>query len=507
MRVLFMLAHAGLFRNFDSTLRLLSEWGHDVHVSFDSDRYPSDAFNALVARHDNLTTGRSPEIQSDRWSVLGRHVRAGSDYVRFLDPRYANAPKLRARARRQVPIWLRGMLGNDRRARALDRTLRSVEVLLPSSDEVVEFLRANRPDLLVVSPVFGSPVQLEALRAANLLGVPNCHMVASWDNLTNKGLMRTYPGTVVVWNQAQLKEAVELHGVARDRVTVTGAQNFDEWFARSPTTGYADFTSRLGLRSDRPYLLYLGSSSFIAPDEASYVAEWLTRLRAHRALADVGVLVRPHPQNARQWEEQAELRDAAQLAIHPPPGAAPQQTGRADWSREDFYDSMYHATAVIGVNTTAMIESGILGKPVHTLLAPQFSHTQEGTLHFEHLRSAGGGLLNVATDWNQHFELLSASLRRSGEPDPRSLRFVEAFVRPHGLDRPATPIVIEALEAAAERAPDVTENEVGAARRLLLEPLALLAVGTERWTRGGKRKRRGYLRRTVRRARRLLSHA
>src|SRR5918992_5153322 len=210
MRILVMLAHAGLFRNFDSTLRLLVERGHDVHVSFDSDRYPSEAFNELVAQHDNLTTGRSPEIRSDRWAVLGRHVRAGSDYVRFLDARYANAPKLRARARRQVPIWLRGMLANDGRARALDRRLRSVEDSLPPSSDGLEFVRAKAPDLLVVSPVFGFPAQLEALRAAQVLGVPNCHMVASWDNLTNKGLMRTCPGTVVVWNEAQLQEAVEL---------------------------------------------------------------------------------------------------------------------------------------------------------------------------------------------------------------------------------------------------------------------------------------------------------
>jgi hypothetical protein len=506
MRVLFMLAHAGLFRNFDSTLRLLVERGHDVHVSFDSDRYPSDAFNTLAARHENLTTGRSPEIRSDRWAALGRHVRAGSDYVRFLDRRYANAPKLRARARRQVPIWLRGLLGNEGRARALDRRLRSIEALLPPSQEVVEFVRASGPDLLVVSPLFGFPAQLEALRAAALLGVANCHMVASWDNLTNKGLMRTCPGTIVVWNEAQLREAVELHGVPRDRVSVTGAQNFDEWFARSPTTGYAEFTARLGLRPDRRYLLYLGSSSFIAPDEASYVAEWLTRLRVHPALADVGVLVRPHPQNARQWER-ADLREASQVVIHPPPGAAPQQTGRADWSRDDFYDSMYHATAVVGVNTTAMIESGILGKPVHTLLAPQFRHTQEGTLHFEHLRSVNGGLLHVSTDWDEHFASLAGSVERGDEPDPRSRRFVEAFVRPHGLDRSATPLVVDALERAAAQAPEAVAHEVGASRRLLLEPLALLAAGTERWTRRPKRKRGRRLRRTVQRARRLLPRA
>ena len=60
VRILFLLAHAGLFRNFESTLRGLAEQGHDVHVAFDSERYPSDAFAALLAAHPNVTTGPRP---------------------------------------------------------------------------------------------------------------------------------------------------------------------------------------------------------------------------------------------------------------------------------------------------------------------------------------------------------------------------------------------------------------------------------------------------------------
>ena len=36
-------------------------------------------------------------------------------------------------------------------------------------------------------------------------------------------------------------------------------------------------------------------------------------------------------------------------------------------SRADYFDSIYHAAAVVGINTTAQIESAIVGRPVHTL--------------------------------------------------------------------------------------------------------------------------------------------
>jgi hypothetical protein len=503
VRVLFLLTHAGLFRNFESTLALLAERGHDVHVSFDSERYPSDAFERLLAAHPNLTRGLTPAVADDRWASLGRGVRAASDYLRYTDARYAQAPKLRARARRQVPVWLRWAVRDGVDANRLDRRLRAVERRLPLSAAMLAFLAERRPDLVCTSSLFGSAPQLEALRAARALGISTCLPVASWDNLTNKGLIREVPGTVLVWNGAQRREATELHGVPDERVVVTGAQSFDEWFARRRSSTAAEFRERLGLRPDRPYILYLGSSSFIAPEEAPFAAEWLARLRAapDARLRDAGVLLRPHPQNARQWDRPDLLADP-QVAIHPPPATAPQQTGRADWSREDFYDSMHHAAAVVGVNTTAMIESAVLGRGVYTLLVPRFRDTQEGTLHFAHLRSFAGGLLHLSEDFDEHLAQLSAALDRAGEPDERSRRFVEAFVRPHGLDRPATPLLVDALEAAARRAPAPAPDRARPTPALAALAALARAAETAARLRGKPGRRRKRLLAALRRARR-----
>jgi hypothetical protein len=503
VRLVYLLTHAGLFRNFDSTLRLLAERGHEVHVGLDSPKYPSAALDALVAAHPNLTVGRTPTPADDRWQALGRAVRAGSDYVRYLDPRYADAPKLRARARRAVPPWLRPIVRPGPHLGRVDAVLRRIEASLPIDAAVLDWVRERTPDVLLLSPLFNSPFQLEAVRAARALGVPSCLTVASWDNLTNKGLIRVAPDTVVVWNEAQRREAVDLHQIPDDRVVVTGAQNFDEWFARSATSPAWGFKQRLGLRPDRPYLLYLGSSSFIAPDEVSFARRWLRALRTSEepGLRDIGVLFRPHPQNARQWSVE-ELVSDPQVAIHPSPEDTPQATGRADWSREDFYDSMAHAAAVVGVNTTAMIESAVVGKGVYTVLDPDFAETQGGTLHFEHLRAAGGGLLHERERLEEHVVDLAAAVADGAAPDERSRRFVAAFVRPHGLDRPVTPIMVDALECAADRVPDA--HPVPALRPgPPMRALAAVAVAADRAAatirRPPKRLRRG-----VKRSRALL---
>ena len=497
MRLLFCLTHAGLFRHFESTLQMLAERGHEVHVSFDSDRYPSEAFERLLAQHATLTAGPTPPVEADRWIDFGRQVRASSDYLRYLDARYAEATKLRARAARQTPPWLQPLLAVARDPRRLDRRLRTMERERPLHAPTAAFLCEQRPDVVAVSSLFGSVVQHEILRTARALGIPSCLPVASWDNLTNKGLIHAVPDRVLVWNEAQLREAAELHGVPVERVTVTGAQSFDEWFARKPTRSYAEFAERLGLRADRPYMLYLGSSSFIAPEEAAFARRWLAALRRHEdpVLREVGVLFRPHPQNARQWEA---LEGAEQVTVHPPSRLAPQATGRADWSREDFYDSMHHAALAVGINTTAMIDSAVLGKAVFTVLAPEFRETQGGTLHFEHLRSASGGLLYVAEELPEHLEQLARGLAQPPGHDERARRFVSTFVRPRGLDRPATPFVADALEEAA-RAPVGDPHPSSVRRGLALEAAATLAVAAEH---AGRRARVEARRRRKRRAKR-----
>ncbi len=55
------------------------------------------------------------------------------------------------------------------------------------------------------------------------------------------------PDRVLVWNPMQRQEAVELHGLPADRVVVTGAQCYDQWFGRQPSRSREDFCARVGL--------------------------------------------------------------------------------------------------------------------------------------------------------------------------------------------------------------------------------------------------------------------
>ena len=95
-----------------------------------------------------------------------------------------------------------------------------------------------------------------------------------------------------------------------------------------------------------------------------------------------------------------------------------------------------------------MIEAAILGKSVLTVLVPEFA--QETTLHFHNLKAENGGFLHVASDLEEHTRQLGAVLQEDDAGAERRRAFVESFVRPGGIDRPAAVLGAQAIEELAD---------------------------------------------------------
>ena len=482
MKVLFSATHFGFLRNFQSTLRLLAERGHTIHLLAER-REALDGqvmVDALVRDFPGVTFEVMPFARHRLWYALGAAMRAALDYWRYLDPRYANAERLRARAAEQAPAFARvlatiPLLGSASGIRALSAIVRRLERVLPPSPEVVEIFRQQQPDLLLLTPLlYFRSHQVDHVRAAREAGIKTVLCVGSWDHLTTKGLIHEVPDRVVVWNYAQQHEAGELHGVPPDRVVVTGAQAYDHWFETRPTMTREQFCEQVGLDPREPILLYLCSSPFIAPHEVGFVRQWIAAIRGSddERLRRAGLLIRPHPQNAKQWQG-VDLSDEPNVALWPKSGVNPI----GGTARADYYHSMYFSRGVVGVNTSGQIESGIVGRPVYAVTTGEFAGTQEGTLHFQHLKNVEGGLLHLANTFDVHVAQLSELLAGHAGEDDKARRFVESFVRPHGLGVAATPRLVDSLESFAATPAPVPHVANGVDRlvRAALVPLAILA--------------------------------
>jgi hypothetical protein len=497
LRILFVVNHSGFLRHYADPVKLLVQRGHKVTLAIQRlEKDPGDIklVNRLVAECPSLTVEVPPlRSRRDMWRGLAWLSRAFADVARYMHPRYADTPALRERTARKVLNHVRVSKGLDPFSTAmcnvvvgymrtrqsavisqrLIRLFARIDRAIPTSGRIDRYVRDQRPDLVMVTPLvdLGSP-QCDYLKTAKKLGIHTCVCVASWDNLSLKGLLRYVPDRLLVWNAVQRHEAVELHGIPEDRVVLTGAQKFDEWFERRPSSRPDEFKRKVGLDPAAPYLLYLCSSSFIAPDEVGFVRSWIEGIRAAESpeLRNMGVLVRPHPQNFRQWSD-VDLTRYGNVSVWPRGGAAPD----AGDARTAFFDSLAQSEAVVGVNTSALIEAGIVGKRVLTVLSPEFR--QEDTLHFHYLLEENGGFVRLATSLDQHLQQLSETIDGRDDGAEQTRRFMASFVRPRGIEQPAAPLVVDAIEELA-RMPAPARERPTAGAYALRALLSVLAAAT-----------------------------
>ncbi len=475
MKILFIARHFTYFRNYDSALRVLAAHGHTIHLAVETQEAlgGQQAVEALARECPGITLGAVPDRSEDVWADLSRRIRFGLDYLRYLEPFYDEAPLRRVRARERTPRALIAaaeppLVGGRLWRRWFGRFLHRMDQALPLPPAFLAFLRDQRPDVLVITPLvdLGSQ-QVDFLRAARQLGIPTVLAVWSWDHLSSKAYLREYPERILVWNQTQRDEAVRVHGAPSDRVVVTGAQCFDHWFERTPSRSRDQFCGQLGLPADRPLVLYVCTGLIMgSPPEPPFVLEWLTRLRASAdpRVATAGVLIRPYPSNHAAWQG-VDFGDLGPVAVW---GSNPVD----GQSRADYFDSLYHSAAVVGLNTSAFIEAGIVGRPVLAILPPQFHDNQEGTVHFRYLLEIGGGLLRTSRDLDTHAAQLSAALQPAAGAGHPHRQFLESFVRPLGLQTPATPAFVDAIEAVRGCRVDAAAARVAPWRRRALEWLA-----------------------------------
>jgi len=481
MKILFHLPRTNILRHFDSVVLALADGGHDVTLATPgkSNDFP---LPQAVTSHPRIASRVCPEAREDEWKDAATDFRTLVDCGHYLESPFFEAEKLRSRAFRAFAQTMTGdrtrhltarcpscntklvdgdfgnlrpALGEAARER-LHNLARLIENAIPSDPGRERFLRAERPDVVLVSPLvrFGSE-QSDWVKSAQALGIPVGFPVFSWDNLTTKGIIHVAPDRVFVWNAVQKHEACEYYRIPPEQVTITGAPRFDSFIALTPSVDRDAYCREHGLDPAAPIVTYLCSSEFVAGHEVGFVEQWIEALRADARLALCNVIVRPHPRSVRQWSE-------VDVARHGRTALSMSRILNADQS---LYDALYHSAAVVGLNTSAQIEAGILGRPVLTVLAPGFEKGQRGTLHFRYLLREEGGFVELARDLVEHRHQLARAV--GGELDFEGIRkAVERFIRPAGWQRPATPILADAIIQLAAEKPSAVRRWLDSAARI-----------------------------------------
>jgi hypothetical protein len=446
--VLFGMADAGFVRHFEKVITGLLEAGVDVHVCLSARHEtitPDDCQLSRPARRGHVTfslgeaslTAMPPGTERVRMLrdivLRSRSPLAGATHLpaRLSDRQRPDvlSEALRARLERmfgRAPDFLKDLA---------DGCLSRLDERIPPPEAARRVIDRTRPDYVVVTPLVNfASREADLVKAARIRKIPTLLAVANWDDLSSRGRIQIRPDRVAVWNETMASEATTFHGVSPGRIWITGAPVLDSWFGRTSSRNRETFLRSLELHPQRPLIAYLCSAGSVASGEHRVVKAWLRTIRSQQddaRLNDANVIIRPHPTESEIWANELPAdqsgiprwRGAVVWPLRPRhPAAAAEQA--------ELFDTLYHADAVVGISTSAMLEAAVLGKLVLTLPGYAPSDSQIGNR--QSWRLAESGLLLQANDMAEHVRLLSTALERPQKVFADRDRFVADVVRPLG---------------------------------------------------------------------------
>jgi hypothetical protein len=226
--------------------------------------------------------------------------------------------------------------------RAMERWFFSPRRHVPR--RLLDAMRAECSGLVVsnVQPANAVPF----LTAARRLGLPVVGHVASWDHPVGKGVISPYCALYVVQNRVMEEDLRRYHGIAPERVRVTGWPQTDLLARHRPRTEYEEVLRRQGLHPGRPLVLVAGNTPSNAPYEDRFV-ERLVDWRKEDAGNRPQLLFRPHPRDGR-WRERFAAAEGAE-------GIAVQQASFTDL--EDLAALLQHVDAVVCNAGTILLDA------------------------------------------------------------------------------------------------------------------------------------------------------
>ena len=458
MRILFVLRSEGFFPYHQTTVDHLIARGHHVTLQFTNNVGPPDdrGLREWLTRGPKVTVEQATRRRPGLWRRVlftTREMRSYASYCR----RGADVEFYRNRWRRYLPEWLGRLVERSPLAEAVfratltEKVLTAVERHAPPSPDIVAALRRGQYDCVLASPANTlANEEIEYVKAAKALSIPSVIPVVTWDNLTTKGLIQEPPDWVFAWHHAHETEARTVHGIDRDRIVVTGSPFFDKWFDTTRrTSSRTETCRRVGVDPAAPYLLYLGSSANIVRDESWLVLALAEALRTadHAQVRRLQLVFKSHPGGSPRNTRALPRLTEAGVPIWPAARGRPDTSDAVD----QFGDGLRHASAVIGINTSGMIDAILCDRPCLALIVKRYGPTQSQTTHFRTMQESKALLVTRSVRHAVH--TLGRVLDGHDPTATARRRFATTYVRPRGIGAPAGEAAAIATELAARRQP------------------------------------------------------
>ncbi len=217
------------------------------------------------------------------------------------------------------------------------------------------------PDIVFSTDVFDE-MDVLVNREARARSIRIIGMVRSWDNCYSKGVLRVIPDTLLVNNVEIKKEAISLHDVCEDQISIVGLPQYDQ-FVNGVRTERKDFFREIGADQNKKLILFSPAGSVLSDIDWQLCTILKRLVDTHKINEPVTFLIRNHPHHPADLS----LFKSDSNFIIERPGTSFGLNGKeVELSRKDSQhlgDSLYYSDIVMYVATTLGNDSLLFDKP------------------------------------------------------------------------------------------------------------------------------------------------
>jgi len=424
--------------------------------------------NEQYRRSFERRVGRVVELRSapERWVVRihrelldmahGRWLWSEAAQERWrLRDREATSAALRLKRRGKKLVC--APFASQRGLTVLSAAERTASRWFRPSDEYVRLYRDLKPSLVFNGSHVHSANAIQAVQAAQWLGIPTAAFVFSWDNLTSQGRILPPYDHYLVWNESLRRQLLAMYPSARaERVHVTGSPQFDFNRRREYEWSRDELCRRVGADPDRPIVLYSTGMPNHMPGEPTIVEGIADMLRAMHDLGRPQLMVRVYPKDRTGRFD--ELKASRPDILFP---AIPWEPAWLTPGPEDGYllpNMVRHAAVGVNVASTVSLELCMADRPViNVAYNPEGTEREEVDYaryyRFDHYRTVvESGAIALASSPSEMETMLRTALTHPADRGAERRALVEQMFG-DTLDGRAAGRVVDELVRIANGAP------------------------------------------------------
>ncbi len=355
------------------------------------------------------------DISHNRWLWS----RAAQERHRLRD---AEAVTLNDKSKRAIKKFISYPFATRTGLDLLGRVERTSSRLLQSSENYERLFTELKPSLVFNGSHVHSRNAIQAVQAAQWLGIPTATFIFSWDNLTSQGRIMLPYDYFLVWNESLKRQLLEMYEwVGEDQVFVTGTPQFDFHFRPEFYQSREEYCRQIGADPQRPIVLYTTGMPNHMPGEPEIVEQIADMLETIDGPERPQLLVRVYAKDRTGRFDELKKRRTDILF--------PEVSWESAWltpKADDSYalvNALRHSAVGINVASTVSLELCMFDKPVINVgYNPESVSTAEMAYadyyEFDHYKPiVESGAVMVASSAEQMKSLIVESLE---QPKKRS---------------------------------------------------------------------------------------